>query len=122
MHFKVCSYSSGSKSDLNKRIRNGCPSKLDCTPIYRFGIEGELEVSEEEDSEVERRTELVGELWNDKHLVRTCSNPPSGTNQTLGEFLMIDYSESYNHPKKVQPRILLSPLLTSNISTILPYK
>lgn len=86
MHFKVCSYSSVSKSDLNKRIRSGCPSKLDCTPIYRFGIEGELEVSEEEDSEAERRTELVGELWNDKHLVRTCSNPHQARTRHLQNF------------------------------------
>lgn len=93
MHFKFCTYPGKSKSGLNKRTRNGCPSKLDCTPIYRSDIEGELEISEEEDGEVERSAELVEELWN-KHLVRACSNPPSGMNQTLGEFLMIDSSES----------------------------
>lgn len=59
MHFKFCTYPGKSKSGLNKRTRNGCPSKLDCTPIYRSDIEGELEISEEEDSEVERSAELV---------------------------------------------------------------
>lgn len=56
---------------LKKRTRSGCPNNHDCIAICRFGTEGELELSEGEDSEVER-TELVGELlWNDRHLVRT---------------------------------------------------
>lgn len=90
MHFKLCSYSNGSKSGLKKKTRKGCPTKPDCTPIYRFGIEGEPEISEGKDSEVERRIELVGKLlWKDKQLVRTEHLAP-GTYQTLSEFLMID--------------------------------
>lgn len=91
MYFKLCSYSSGSKSDL-KKTRNGCPTKPDCTPICRSGIEGELEISEGKDSEVER-TELVGELlWNAKQLIRTgetVHQAHSGHLQ-MTDFLMID--------------------------------
>lgn len=66
-------------------------AKHDCTATDKYGMEEELEISEEKDSEV-KRAELAGELpWN-KHLVRTREkrNPVPGPHQTPAEFLMIE--------------------------------
>lgn len=39
-----------------KKIRSVCPTKHDCIAIYRFGIEGELEIIEGKDSREKNRT------------------------------------------------------------------
>ncbi|KAL0588002.1 hypothetical protein AAY473_039010, partial [Plecturocebus cupreus] len=90
MHVKLCRYSSGSYSG---RRRGPETAKYDCIPIYKIGVEEELEISEEKDSEVERRAELAGELsWNGKHLVRTREkrNPAQAPHQTPAELLMTE--------------------------------